>query len=133
MEDGENMNGDKLKKPMPYVFSGNDELVFVETNAAEDSPTAMLAMTSLLFGAIVLCFHWLSVLDNGLWVMIITILISIVPIITGMFSSFGMFRPEHVPTRFGRHVAGFYGFLMGITACILSVVLYMLGQFVLWG
>ena len=132
MVGGENMNGDKLKRPMPYVFSGNDELVFVETNSAEDSPTAMLAMTSLLFGSIVLCLTWLSVLDNGLWAMIITILVSIVPIVTGMFSSFGMFRPEYVPTRFGRHVIGFYGFLMGITACILSVILYMLSQALLW-
>ena len=122
-----------MRKPLPYVFPGKNELIFVETNADEDSPMSMIAMTSLLFGTIVLSFHWLSVFESGLWIMIATILVSIIPIITGIFSSFGMFKPEHVTTRFGRHVIGFYGFLLGITACIVTVVLYVLGQVLIWG
>ncbi len=123
-----------MKKQYPYLLIQKNQIGIINTPTIEIKPLRKIALLSVFFGCLAISLSWLTLVNyGGFYYLVILITIAIFVIFLGLFSSLGIFYKGTDKSYFGDEVFGFYGFLLGLAAIIVSIVMYFLGQGFLWG
>lgn len=123
-----------MKKQYPYLLIQKNQIGIINTPTVDVKPLRKIALSSVLLGCLAISLSWLTLVNyGGFYYLVILITIGIFVIFLGLFSSLGIFYKGTDKSYFGDEVFGFYGFLLGVAAIIVSIVMYLLGQGFLWG
>jgi uncharacterized membrane protein YjjP (DUF1212 family) len=122
-----------LSREIPYTTVGSKITLICSAKESATPDKYPTAMISVLMGFIAISIHWLS-LVQGLWGVVIIVLIAGTLAMTlGAISSFGIFVIAKNGSNFGKEMLGFYGFLLGVSAIVLTLAFYFVGRLFLWG